>query len=96
MNRALWANERQPPTFAAGAPRPRSTFATAIAEKSVCDTASVDVASWHSLRYWSENLGISETQLVRATRVVGTSVTRIETYLVERRAQRRRKTQVGS
>ena len=57
----------------------------------VRDTAVVDLGNWHSMQYWAKWLDISEQQLIRATRVVGTSVATIETYLAERRARRQRK-----
>lgn len=57
----------------------------------VRDTAAVDLGNWHSMQYWAKWLDISEQQLIRATRVVGTSVATIEAYLAERRARRQRK-----
>ncbi|HJT96938.1 MAG TPA: DUF3606 domain-containing protein [Rhodanobacteraceae bacterium] len=60
-------------------------------EACVRDTAAVDVRSWHSMQYWSKWLGISEQQLIRATRIAGTNVALIEAHLAERRARRQRK-----
>jgi len=60
-------------------------------EVGVKDTAAVDVRNWHSMQYWAKWLGISEQQLIRATRVAGTNVALIEAHLAERRAKRQRK-----
>ena len=57
----------------------------------VRDTAMVDVGNWHSMQYWAKWLGISEQQLLRATRSAGTSVAAIESHLAERRERRLRK-----
>lgn len=57
----------------------------------VRDTAAIDLGNWHSMQYWAKWLGISEHQLIRATRIVGTNVARIEAHLAERRARRLRK-----
>jgi hypothetical protein len=43
------------------------------------------------MQYWAKWLGISEQQLIRATRVAGTNVALIEQHLAERRARRQRK-----
>jgi hypothetical protein len=43
------------------------------------------------MQYWAKWLGISEQQLIRATRVAGTNVALIEAHLAERRARRQRK-----
>ncbi len=59
--------------------------------EAVRDTAAVDVRNWHSMQYWAKWLGISEQQLIRATRVAGTNVALIEAHLAERRARRQRK-----
>lgn len=58
------------------------------AQQSVCDTARVDIENWHSRRYWSGQLGLSEAQLVRAVRVAGAAIMQIEQHLAERRARR--------
>ena len=58
---------------------------------SVRDTAVVDLSNWHSMQYWAKWLGISEQQLVRATRVVGINVATLEAHFAERRARRLRK-----
>lgn len=63
----------------------------AAAEQNVCDTARVDIENWHSRRYWSERMGLSESQLVRAVRAVGSSIEHIERYLTERRERRERR-----
>jgi|GEM_PF-2765314 hypothetical protein len=89
MNRALLVSERQPVTFAA-ADRDTASAPPLLA-KGVCDTARVDVENWHSVRYWSETLGVSDTQLLRATRLVGCLVVRIERHFVDKRADRQRK-----
>lgn len=60
-------------------------------ETGVRDTAAVDVRNWHSMQYWAKWLGISEQQLIRATRIAGTNIALIEAYLVERRERRQRK-----
>jgi hypothetical protein len=64
---------------------------TAKVESCVRDTAAVDVRNWHSMQYWAKWLGISEQQLIRATRIAGTNVALIEAHLAERRARRQRK-----
>ena len=88
MNHAFFVTERQ--TAAPDAyfvrPVPKLT-----AETGVKDTAAVDVRNWHSMQYWAKWLGISEQQLIRATRVAGTNVALIEAHLAERRAKRQRK-----
>lgn len=95
MIRAFMVNQRQSAALAEAHGDDARGFAddrsVRLADKGVCDTASVDVGSWHSLRYWSQCLGVSETQLVRATRAVGSSIVRIETYFAEKRASRARK-----
>lgn len=54
----------------------------------VRDSACVDIESWNSRHYWCARLGLSETQLVRAVRAVGSAVMDIEAYLEERRRRR--------
>ena len=61
------------------------------AEVGVRDTAAVDTRNWNSMQYWARSLGISEQQLIRATRIAGTNVALIEAHLAERRARRQRK-----
>ena len=89
MNHAILVTERQ---FAAhdGYTRQASVGKSAQ-EAGVRDTAAVDVRNWHSMQYWAKWLGISEQQLIRATRVAGTNVALIEQHLAERRARRQRK-----
>jgi hypothetical protein len=62
-----------------------------VLEAGVRDTAAVDVRNWHSMQYWAKWLGISEQQLIRATRIAGTNVALIEQHLADRRARRQRK-----
>lgn len=68
-----------------------TTTHTSAGSAAVCDTARVDVESWHSRRYWSERLGLSDAQLVRAVRAAGPAVVQIEQHLAERRARRARR-----
>jgi hypothetical protein len=88
MNHAFFVTERQNAAADAYTMRPA---AKVTAEVGVKDTAAVDVRNWHSMQYWAKWLGISEQQLIRATRVVGTNVALIEAHLAERRAKRQRK-----
>ena len=89
MNHALLVTERQ---FAAQDAYPRPAPAVKQAQEAgVRDTAAVDVRNWHSMQYWAKWLGISEQQLIRATRIAGTNVALIEAHLAERRARRQRK-----
>jgi uncharacterized protein DUF3606 len=89
MNHALLVTERQ---FAAQDGYTRQTAVGKSAQEAgVRDTAAVDVRNWHSMQYWAKWLGISEQQLIRATRVAGTNVALIEQHLAERRARRQRK-----
>jgi hypothetical protein len=89
MNHALLVTERQ---FAAQDGYTRQAAVGKNAQEAgVRDTASVDVRNWHSMQYWAKWLGISEQQLVRATRVAGTNVALIEQHLAERRMRRQRK-----
>jgi hypothetical protein len=69
----------------------RDTMRPSKADVGVRDTAAVDTRNWNSMQYWARSLGISEQQLVRATRVAGTNVALIEAHLAERRARRQRK-----
>ena len=85
MNHALLVTERQ-----SAAPDVPSRPIGAK-EAGVRDTAAVDVRNWHSMQYWAKWLGISEQQLMRATRVAGTNVALIEAHLAERRERRLRK-----
>ncbi len=89
MNHALLVTERQ---FAApdGYTR-QAAIGKSAQEAGVRDTAAVDVRNWHSMQYWAKWLGISEQQLIRATRVAGTNVALIEQHLAERRTRRQRK-----
>ncbi|MEP7043141.1 MAG: DUF3606 domain-containing protein [Dokdonella sp.] len=89
MNRALFAIEGRPAALVASGSD--GLAGTPMLVKGVRDTARVDVENWHSVRYWSETLGISEAQLLRATRAVGTLVVRIETHFAEKRSNRERK-----
>jgi hypothetical protein len=66
------------------------------AEVGVRDTAAVDTRNWNSMQYWARSLGISEQQLIRATRVAGTNVALIEAHLAERRARRQRKREASA
>lgn len=94
MNKPHFVGERQiTAVFATGAAAPSSVAhrAAAAAEQNVCDTARVDVENWHSRRYWSERLGLSEAQLMRAVRAAGSAVVQIEQYLAERRERRKRR-----
>lgn len=88
MNHAFFVTERQTAAADAYSARPAAKLS---AESGVKDTASVDVRNWHSMQYWAKWLGISEQQLIRATRVAGTNVALIEAHLAERRAKRQRK-----
>ena len=89
MNHAFLVTERQ---FAAhdGYTR-QAAVGKSAQEAGVRDTAAVDVRNWHSMQYWAKWLGISEQQLIRATRVAGTNVALIEQHLAERRTRRQRK-----
>jgi uncharacterized protein DUF3606 len=86
MNHAFLVTERQ---FATqdGYTR-QAAVGKSAQEAGVRDTAAVDVRNWHSMQYWAKWLGISEQQLIRATRVAGTNVALIEQHLAERRARR--------
>lgn len=88
MNHAFFVTERQTAATDAYLARP---VAKSGSETGVKDTAAVDVRNWHSMQYWAKWLGISEQQLIRATRVAGTNVALIEAHLAERRAKRQRK-----
>ncbi len=93
MNHAFLVTQRQ---SAASEAYPRDAMRlaapkAAAAEVGVRDTAAVDVRNWHSMQYWAKWLGISEQQLIRATRVAGTNVALIEAHLAGRRARRQRK-----
>ena len=88
MNHAFFVTERQTAATDAYCARPAAKLS---AESGVKDTAAVDVRNWHSMQYWAKWLGISEQQLIRATRVAGTNVALIEAHLAERRAKRQRK-----
>ncbi len=88
MNHAFFVTERQTAATDVYSARPAAKVS---AEVGVKDTAAVDVRNWHSMQYWAKWLGISEQQLIRATRVVGTNVALIEAHLAERRAKRQRK-----
>jgi len=97
MNYASLVTERQIVALDS-LPRPDVTRPPAVASKpvsqpqvSVRDTAVVDLGNWHSMQYWAKWLGISEQQLVRATRVVGINVAKLEAHFAERRARRLRK-----
>ena len=93
MNRALFAIEGHPATLvASGSDGPGSV---PVLVKGVRHTARVDVENWHSVRYWSETLGVNEGQLLRAVRTVGTLVVRVETHFAERRSKRERKRKAG-
>ena len=87
MNHAFFVTERQTAAVDGYPIRP----AAKITEGGVKDTAAVDVRNWHSMQYWAKWLGISEQQLIRATRIAGTNVALIEAHLAERRAKRQRK-----
>ena len=88
MNHAFFVTERQ--TAALDGYMGRSAVKSAP-DTGVKDTAAVDVRNWHSMQYWAKWLGISEQQLLRATRSAGTSVAAIESHLAERRERRLRK-----
>jgi hypothetical protein len=88
MNHAFFVTERQTAATDAYCARPAAKLS---AESGVKDTAAVDVRNWHSMQYWAKWLGISEQQLIRATRIAGTNVALIEAHLAERRARRQRK-----
>ena len=89
MNHAFLVTERQSTAQDA---YPRQTSAVRQAQEAgVRDTAAVDVRNWHSMQYWAKWLGISEQQLIRATRIAGTNVALIEAHLAERRARRQRR-----
>jgi hypothetical protein len=94
MNHALLVTERQSAALDAysrmDSVRPAPT-AKSTPEAGVRDTAAVDVRNWHSMQYWAKWLGISEQQLIRATRIAGTNVALIEAHLAERRERRQRK-----
>jgi hypothetical protein len=91
MNHAFFVTERHSAASDAYV-RPASASKPAPAQEAcVRDTAAVDVRNWHSMQYWAKWLGISEQQLIRATRVAGTNVATIEAHLAERRARRQRK-----
>jgi hypothetical protein len=88
LNKPRLVSERQiTAVFSSGTPSATERRAS-LAARDVCDTARVDVENWHSRRYWSERLGLSEAQLVRAVRAAGAAVVQIEQYLAERRARR--------
>jgi hypothetical protein len=89
MNHAFLVTERQFATHD-GYTR-QAAVGKSGQEAGVRDTAAVDVRNWHSMQYWAKWLGISEQQLVRATRVAGTNVALIEQHLAERRQRRQRK-----
>ena len=88
MNHAFLVTERQ---SAAQDAYPRQPAGKPVLEAGVRDTAAVDVRNWHSMQYWAKWLGISEQQLIRATRIAGTNVALIEAHLADRRARRQRK-----
>jgi hypothetical protein len=89
MTRALFAIEGHPAALlASGSDGPASV---PMMVKGVRDTARIDVENWHSVRYWSETLGVSEAQLLRAIRTVGTLVVRVETYFAEKYKSRARR-----
>ena len=88
MNHAFFVTERQTAAVDGYLGRPAAKSAS---DTGVKDTAAVDVRNWHSMQYWAKWLGISEQQLIRATRVAGTNVALIEAHLAERRAKRQRK-----
>ena len=75
MNHAFLVTERQ---SAAQDAYPRQPAGKPVLEAGVRDTAAVDVRNWHSMQYWAKWLGISEQQLIRATRIAGTNVALIE------------------
>ncbi|MBO9661881.1 DUF3606 domain-containing protein [Dokdonella sp.] len=88
LNKPRLVSERQTTAvFSSDAPSAAERRST-VAAQDVCDTARVDIENWHSRRYWSERLGLSETQLARAVRAAGAAVVQIERYLAERRARR--------
>jgi hypothetical protein len=95
MNHALLVTERQSAATDAysrlDSVRPAPAANKATPEAGVRDTAAVDVRNWHSMQYWAKWLGISEQQLIRATRIAGTNVALIEAHLAERRERRQRK-----
>ena len=96
MNHAFLVTERQfaaPDTLQRDSTRMPNVAAKPAnaAQVGVRDTAVVDLDNWHSTQYWAKWLGISEQQLLRATRNVGTNVAAIEAHLAERRARRLRK-----
>ena len=88
MNHAFFVTERQTSALDGNIGRP---VAKSAYDTGVKDTAAVDVRNWHSMQYWAKWLGISEQQLIRATRVAGTNVALIEAHLAERRLRRQRK-----
>jgi len=83
--------ETLPGSDTARAPVVPAKAASAPPHVGVRDTAAIDLSNWHSTQYWAKWLGISEQQLLRATRVAGTNVAAIEAHLAERRARRLRK-----
>ncbi|MET0226742.1 MAG: DUF3606 domain-containing protein [Dokdonella sp.] len=93
MNRALFAIEGHPAAVVASGSDAPGTAPLVV--KGVRDTARIDVENWHSVRYWSETLGVSEAQLLRATRTVGTLVVRLETHFAEKHGRRGRKRKQG-
>ena len=65
----------------------------AKAEPQVFDSARVDLEDWSSRQFWSASLNLTDAQLERMVKLVGTSVTDLENHLEQRRqrrAQRRR------
>ncbi|MFC4819622.1 DUF3606 domain-containing protein [Dokdonella ginsengisoli] len=88
LNKPQLVSERQITAVFSTGPRAPSGDGGCAA---VCDTARVDVENWHSRRYWSERLGLSESQLVRAVRAAGPVVVQIERHLAERRERRARR-----
>lgn len=89
LNKSHFVIERQiTAVFSTGT---RASSGADAGSAEVCDTARVDIENWHSRRYWSERLGLSETQLVRAVRAAGAAVVQIEQHLAERRERRARR-----
>ena len=95
MNHAFLVTERHSAAseaFSRSDSRPTLAAKPALtSEAGVRDTAAVDVRNWHSMQYWARWLGISEQQLMRAVRIAGTNVAKLEAHLAERRARRQRK-----
>lgn len=91
LNKPRLVTDRQTTAVFSTAPRASSASSAVGGSAEVCDTARVDVENWHSRRYWSERLGLSETQLVRAVRAAGAAVVQIEQHLAERRERRARR-----